>query len=61
MIFICCFDSLDRNLHVVTELNKSAHLRDWSGEVMQACGVEGLKVSVCSERTGSCDVLSDHM
>jgi len=30
---ICCFDSLDRNLHVVTVLNKSAHLRErrlWS-------------------------------
>lgn len=47
MIFICCFDSLDRNLHVVTELNKSAHLREWSGEVLQTCGrrrVEGVSV-----------------
>lgn len=48
MIFICCFDSLDRNLHVVTVLNKSAHLREWHMcfcEVIQTCSL--LKFRSC--------------
>lgn len=46
MIFIC-FDSLDRNLHVVTVLNKSAPIRV-SSLVLCACVVSLLYVMILS-------------